>query len=235
LRKRILITVLSLVLLTAANSVVALDAEYPVVYVDFKELTIMPEDFSELTFDFPLFSNEPALVSLLSLNNTLFWESIGNYDMNLTENSTVSSFLVVQINNTGFYQTLVGLSADNQSLEWIYQLDTSISENFSTVVKSATEYFSDDGRYWGLCEEIVVIPGALAGRSEALVWRLKFHLVAEAEEWTLFIDSSGDIVDLLFSTIPCQTCPDYSVYAIVGVTGVIIIIFAAVLLNSKRT
>ncbi len=234
MRKKLLITILTLLLFIAADPVVAQDTEYPVVYVDFIELTIVPEDSSELKLGFPPFSSEPTLESILSMNSTLFWEPIGNFGMNLTENSSISTIAVVQINNTGFYQILVGLSQNNQSLEWINHLDSSVSENFSAVVKSGTDFFSDDGRYWGLVEEIIVIPGVLGGQTTDIVWRLKFHLVAESEQWTLFIDSSGEIIDFQFATIPCQPCIDYTPYAVVGLTAVAVTAFAFIIFIRQR-
>jgi hypothetical protein len=234
LHKGILVSVLALVILVSTNPVVAQDTENPVIRVDFIELTLVPEDFSELNQGFPLFSSESTLASILNMNSTMFWEPIGNYGMNLTENALINTIAVVQINSTGFYQTLVGLSIDNQSLEWIHQLDSSVSENFSVVVKSATDFFSDDGRYWGLCEEIIVIPGALGSQTENIVWRLKFHLVAESERWALFLDSSGEVIDFQFATVPCQPCIDYTPYVVVGIITVTVTVFALIIFIRQR-
>ncbi|MCK4280432.1 MAG: hypothetical protein KAW94_07635, partial [Candidatus Thorarchaeota archaeon] len=180
------------------------------------------------------FTNNHALSELLSDNDTLFWEPLGGSDQDLSANSSVSSFAVVQINETGFYETIIGLSPDNQTLEWIASLNSSISANFSIIAIAATDFFVDDGRYWGLCEEIAVLPGHLVGLDVDYVWRLTFHLVAESERWALLLESSGLILDTQYSQIPCPTCYDYSLL-IAGVAIVTaVVVFALVIIWTRR-
>ncbi len=156
-----------------------------VVVVNYRELRLAPEDLTALTAISPQFTSNHALSELLSDNDTLFWEPLGGSDRDLSANSSVSSFAVVQINETGFYETIICLSPDNQTLEWVVSVNSSVSANFSTIVIAATDFFVDDGRYWGFCEEIVVLPGHLMGRDVNYVWKLTFHLVAESERWTI--------------------------------------------------
>ena len=156
-----------------------------VVVVNYRELRLAPEDLTALTAISPQFTSNHALSELLADNDTLFWEPLGGSDRDLSANSSVSSFAVVQINETGFYETIIGLSPDNQTLEWVASLNSSVSANLSTIVVAATDFFTEDGRYWGLCEEIVVLPGHLVGIDVDYVWMLTFHLIAESERWTV--------------------------------------------------
>ena len=156
-----------------------------VVVINYRELRLAPEDLTALIAISPQFTSNQALSELLSDNDTLFWEPLGGSDRDLSPNSSVSSFAVVQINETGFYETIIGFSPDNQTLEWVTFLNSSVSANFSTIVIAATGFFVDDGRYWGFCEEIVVLPGHLVELNVNYVRKLAFHLRAESERWTV--------------------------------------------------
>jgi hypothetical protein len=213
--------------LSTIFTVYAQDSNYPTIVVDYRELRIVPEDFSSLKSVAPPFSNNHALIDILSSNNTWFWEPLGSFNDNFSENSTLSTYAIVTINETGFCETLVGLSKNNQSLIWTALLSTSISANFSKVVHIATDFFANDDIYWGLCEEIVVIPGNLVGFDFTAVWRLAFHLIAESERWTLLIDTSGNLLDTAFVTIPCPLCP-YSPFIVVGISIVVALCVVAV-------
>jgi hypothetical protein len=212
---------LTLLLLSSITShVCAQESNYPTIVVDYRELRIVPEDFDSLKLLAPPFSNNPELVDILLSNNTFFWEPLGSFNVDFSENTSLSTYALVVINETGFYETLVGLSENNQSLIWTALLNTSISANFSKVVHTATDFFANDDIYWGLCEEIVVVPGGLVGLDFTAVWSLTFHLIAESERWTLLIDTSGSLLDTSFVTIPCPLCP-YTPFVIVGISVVV--------------
>jgi len=223
----------ALVLLIAVP-VAAQDSDYPVVVVNYRELRLAPEDLTALTAISPQFTCNHALSNLLADNDTLFWEPLGGSDRNLSANSSVSSFALVQINETGFYETIIGLSPDNQTLEWVASLSSSVSANFSTIVIAATDFFAEDGRYWGFCEEIVVLPGHLVGFDVDYVWRLVFHLVAESERWTLFIESLGQMLDTQHSQLPCQTCYDYSLLIAGAAIVTAVVVFALAIVWTRR-
>jgi len=214
--------------------VAAQDSDYPVVVINYRELRLAPEDLTALTAISLQFTSNHALSELLADNDTLFWEPLGGSDRDLSANSSVSSFAVVQINETGFYETIIGFSPDNQTLEWVAFLNSSVSANFSTIVIAATDFFVNDGRYWGLCEEIVVLPGHLVGLAVDYVWRLVFHLVAESEIWTLFIEGSGQILDTQHSQLPCQTCYDYPLLIAGAATVTAVAVFALAIVWTRR-
>ncbi len=224
---------LALILLIALP-VIAQDSDYPIVVVNYRELRFAPEDLTALNAMSPQFTSNQALSELLADNDTLFWEPLGGSDQDFSENSSVSSFAVVQINQTGFYETIIGFSPDNQTLEWIVSLNSSVSANFSTIAIAATDFFVDDGRYWGLCEEVVVLPGHLVGFDVDYVWKLAFHLAAESERWTLFLESSGFILDTQHSQIPCQTCYDYSLLIAGAAIVTAIVVFALAIVWTRR-
>ncbi|MEE9352849.1 MAG: hypothetical protein V3U94_00335 [Candidatus Thorarchaeota archaeon] len=224
----------AVLVLLIAVPVAAQDSDYPVVVVNYRELRLAPEDMTALTAISSQFTSNHALSDLLADNDTLFWEPLGNSGRDLSANSSVNSFAVVQINETGFYETIIGLSPNNQTLEWIASLNSSVSANFSIIVVAATDFFVDDGRYWGFCEEIVVLPGHLVGLEVDHVWRLIFHLVAESERWTLFIESSGQILDTQYSQLPCQTCYDYSLLIAGAAIVTAVAVFALAIVWTRR-
>ena len=115
------------------------------------------------------FTNDHALSELLVDNDTLLWEPLGGSDRDLSVNSSASSFAGVRINRTGFYEIIIGLSSDNQTLEWTCSLNSSVSANFSIVVCAVTNFIAKDDRYWGLCEEVVAVLGHPAGQSQDAV------------------------------------------------------------------
>jgi hypothetical protein len=179
---------------------------YPRLVVDHREITLVPEDTDSLLQQTSVFADDTKLASLLKSNDTLFWEALGPLNSSLQQDDSVSSFAIVQINSSGFHEYLVGLSSDNQSLLWMTELSSGVSADFSEVAVSAVDYFADDGRYWGLCEEILVLPGSCVGMSEPVVWRFQFHLVAESERWVLLLDSAGTILETDSEALPCETC-----------------------------
>ncbi len=228
------IVIAAALILLIAVPVAAQDSDYPVVVVNYRELRLAPEDLTALTAISSQFTSNHALSDLLADNDTLFWEPLGGSDRDLSANSSVSSFAVVQINETGFYETIIGFSPDNQTLEWVAFLNSSVSANFSTIAIAATDFFVDDGRYWGFCEEIVVLPGHLVGFDVDYVWRLIFHLVAESERWTFFIESSGQILDTQYSQLPCQTCYDYSLLIAGAAIVTAVAVFALAIVWTRR-
>lgn len=212
---------------------IAQETEYPILVVDYRELRIVPEDNTALTTLAPPFSNEPRLIELLNDNTTYFWEPLGSINSDFTENLSLSTYAIVRINDTGFYETIVGLTSNNQSLLWVTTLNESISAKFSKVILTATDFFANDDIYWGLSEEIVVIPGVLVGLDFKALWRLTFHLIAESEWWTILIDTSGNLIDTSFVTIPCPLCPYYP-FVIIGVSIAITSCFVVVIYLRKR-
>jgi len=203
--------------------------------VGYRELQIVPEGTDGLVSEYDPFSSNTFLNELVTNNDTLFWEGIGQYGADLTTDTTASTFSIVQINETGFYQTNIGLSIDNQTLLWTSQLDSDITSNFSAIVESATDFFADDNLYWGFCEEIILLPGDYVEMEEPLVWRFKFHLVAESERWTLFLDQSGDVLFSTFEDIPCQSCFDWTpVFVFVSVLAAVSIFGTLIFLNYRK-
>lgn len=205
-----------------------------VVRVGYRELHIVPERTDGLVLQYRPFSSDPVLNELVTDNDTLFWEGIGQYNANLTPDTTASTFSIVQINETGFYQTNIGLSTDNQTLLWVSHLDSAITSNFSIVVENATDFFANDNRYWGLSEEIIVLPGSLVDQVEHYVWRFVFHLVAEGEQWTLLLSSSGDILSLSAADIPCSDCTDWTSIIILGSLISSVVIFGVLIYANNR-
>ena len=208
----------------------------PVVTVDFRELRFSPEDTAPLVISHDAFRTDATLSSMLDGNITLFWEDLGGFDSNLGIDSDVSSYALVSINDTGFFQTIVALDVADNSLEWIQPLNTSLSANYSIAVRTATDFFADDGHYWGLCEELILLPGSSVGQSVVAVWRFKFYLVGETERWTLLIDTDGNMLSFDFEDVPCQNCIDYTPFVIVGFTSAIVfVIVVAVYVKNRRS
>ncbi len=224
--------ILTVVLLLIVAPVKAQDT--PVVTIDFREIRFTPEDVSVLSSNFEVFRTDSRLVDMLTDNNTLFWESIGGYDSNFWVDDDISSYALVSVNETGFYQSIVALNPDNGDLEWIRELRSSYSSNFTHAVRTATDFFADDGHYWGLCEELILIPGAIVGLPDDAVWRFKFYLVGETERWTLLVDTNGDMISYQFEDIPCQSCNDYTPYVIAGIASVIVLVFASIYILKIR-
>jgi len=224
----VFITVLCLGTLAQAE-----DATYPVVVVDHKELHLVPESLSSLSTSVPVFVSEPVLANLLSDNDTLFWAALGHTGGDLQPNASVSAFALVQMNRTGFFEFIIGLSLDNETLKWVTSLNSTLAGSFAMVVQAATDFFANDSRYWGLCEEFIELPGYLVAQSTTIVWRAKFHLVAESERWTLLLDPSGHILDRSFAKLPCKSCSDYTLIAVSGMSGAAFAVFALVLYRTK--
>jgi hypothetical protein len=196
----------------------------PVVTVDFRELRFSPESTSNLSTNFEAFRTDSTLVDLLEDNDTLFWEYIEGFDSNYLEDTSLASYAIVSINSTGFYQTIVALDPSSGDLEWVRSLRSSYSENYTMAVRTATDFFADDGHYWGLCEEIILLPGSSVGQSADAVWRFKFYLVGETERWTLLISTAGTLLTFSFEDVPCQSCIDYTPFVIFGFASAIVIV-----------
>ncbi|MFW9931491.1 MAG: hypothetical protein ACFFDR_02460 [Candidatus Thorarchaeota archaeon] len=197
---------------------------YPVVTVDYRELQLVPEDFSILSESVEAFRTDDLLISLLQENDTLFWEEIGSYDASLMFNVSLASYAIVQLNSTGFYQTIVALNSETLEVEWLDIIASTISANYSLAVRTATDFFADDGHYWGLCEEILLVPGSHVGLDIDAIWLFEFYLVGETERWTLMIDTDGVLQDFQFIDVPCQECVDYTPLVILAFSSSIIIV-----------
>ena len=213
--------------------VFAQSSSSPTVIVNFREIQLTPEDMMQLVSAYPPLQSSPLVTEILSKNSTYFWEYLGAFDSGLSSNVSFTSIAIVQINESGFFETLIGLDSDQQTVEWISHLDSVFSTNFSVVITSATDFFSDDGHYWGLCEEIIVIPGSLEGQSENLIWRLQFYLVAEQERWTLLLDTAGNILHNQAITVPCQSC-DNSLPIILGLSGLAAVTVVLIVVSMQR-
>ncbi|MGY5875422.1 MAG: hypothetical protein RTU30_06730 [Candidatus Thorarchaeota archaeon] len=203
--------------------------DYPVVYVDFVELRLVPEDITDLVSSIPLFTTDPTLALLLTENDTLFWEGLGQTGMDLSQNDSVSTIAIIQLNESGFFQTLVGLSLDNDSVLWTQVLDIPATGNFSVVTNDTVQFFVDQDKYWGLCEEIVLLPAHLNPHDVDIVWRFTFHLVEDSERWVLYVDTAGQVVDSHVTTIPCESCSLCPLPIIVGISVSIVIVVVVVL------
>lgn len=206
-----------------------------IVRVGYRELQIVPEGTDGLVSQYEPFVSDTFLNELATANDTLFWECIGQFSSDFTTDTTASTFSIVQINDTGFYQTNVGLSTDNQTLLWTNQLNSGITSDFSMIVENATDFFANDNHYWGLCEEIIVLPGSLVDQDVNYVWRFVFRLVAEGEHWTLLLNSSGAILSSLAVDIPCQSCTDWTSIIIIGsLIGAVVIFAVLIFFNNRR-
>ncbi len=195
-----------------------------VVRIGYRELQLAPEDMSALSDSIEAFRTNPELQQLIQDNDSLFWEKLGGFDESFESNISVSTYAIVRINETGFFQTVVALNSETDNLEWVRTLDQSFTLNYSLAVRTATDFFVDDGHYWGVCEEIVVVPGTNYGLDSKAVWLFRFYLIGESERWTLLIDTNGFLQDYLFEDVPCQTCTDYTVLVIIGLSFSIVVL-----------
>ncbi|MGY5854806.1 MAG: hypothetical protein RTU92_14655 [Candidatus Thorarchaeota archaeon] len=223
------VIILLLAVSLAVLPIIRAQDEYPVVYVDFVELRLVPEDITNLVSSIPLFTSDSELISLLGENDTLFWEALGQTGMDLSHNQSVSTIAIIQLNETGFFQTLVGLSSDNESALWKHVLDIPAVDNFSVVTNSTVQFFVDQDKYWGRCEEIVLLPAHLNPYDAELVWRFSFYLVEDSERWVLYVNPTGQVVDSQVNTIPCASCALCPIPIIVGISVVIVIVVLVVL------
>ncbi len=225
---------LGLLLLLSLLPLMPVNAQsYSVVTVDFRELQLVPEDMHELS-SIDAFQSEEELAALLEDDDTMFWEVIGSYDASFASNSSLSSYAIVQVNQSGFYQTIVALNAQTMDLEWYEFVDSNFTENYTLAVTTATDFFADDGHYWGLSEEIVLVPGEYVGLDFSAIWLFKFYLVGETERWTLMIDTNGFLQNYLFSDIPCQDCTNYTPLVIVAFSASIILVVMVGYIIRKR-
>ncbi len=207
---------------------------FPVITVNYREIRLVPEDTTTLTSQHSVFLKNPSLYNILSSNSTIFWEAIGGINPDMSPNNTVSTFALVQINITGYFQCMAVLSHDNNTLVNLTLFGPEHDGEFVSIIESATDFFAESDHYWGLCEEIVIIPGTLVNLNSSYVWRLRFHLVAESERWTLFLNSTASILSARFTKIPCKACSN-SLLVIIGVSGVVTIgILAVNVLFRKR-
>ncbi|MDF1539252.1 MAG: hypothetical protein P1Q69_10165 [Candidatus Thorarchaeota archaeon] len=207
---------------------------YPVFLIDFREVRFSPEEKTSLQNSYTAFRTEPSLITLLDGNNTLFWEHLAGFDSNLDENFSLKSFGLVTVNETGFYQTIVALNAENGNLEWMRRLNETYSANFTAAILTATDFFADAGHYWGVCEEVMIVPGSSVGLSQHAVWNFKFYLVGETERWSLQIDTDGTLLAFQFQDIPCQDCIDYTPLVIIGFASAIVIVFVVGMIVKNR-
>jgi hypothetical protein len=207
----------------STSLVTAQTPDYHTIVVNYREIQLVQEEgVNSLLTTYPALQSNPEISDIIGDNSTLFWEAIGAYDVDFSSNSSMRTIVLVQINSTGFFQTHVGLNEQQDAILSISLINPLYSTNFTNVVSSATDFFVDDGHYWGLCEEIIVVPGSLEGRSEDIIWRVKFYLVAEQERWTLLLDTSGLILNSQAITVPCQSC-DNSLPIILGASGVAVV------------
>ncbi len=208
--------------------------DYRVITVGFRELQLAPEDMAALSNSIDAFRVEPALQQLIQDNDSMFWEELGDFDESLEQNTSLSTYAIVRINESGFFQTIVALDDATHELEWIKPLSPSFTQNYSRAVQTATDFFANDGHYWGLSEEIVIVPGTNHGLDSKAAWLFRFYLVGESERWTLLIDTNGVLQDFQFEDIPCQTCINYTGLVIIGLSSSIIIMVLAGLLWRKK-
>lgn len=214
--------------------VVSAQDEYPVVIIDYREIRFSPEETISLQNTYAAFRTEPSLVTLLDGNNTLFWEYLAGYDSNLLADSSLQSFGIVTVNESGFFQTIVALDAESGDLVWLRSLNETYSTNFTRAVRTATDFFADDGHYWGICEEVMIVPGSAVGLSQNAVWNFKFYLAGETERWTLQIDTAGNLLTFQFQDVPCQDCIDYTPIVIIGFASAIVLVFVVAMLVRNR-
>ncbi len=232
---RQLVYLLCILFVIVSSRSVDAQTTYTTVRVGYRELQLSPEDFSSVLTDYEPFRTDTSIDSLLASNDTLFWEPLGHIDPNYDYNASINTVGFIQINTTGFYQTLIGLDSLNSSILWISLLDNTVSSNFTYIVEAATDFFANDNRYWGVCEEIVVVPGSLIQEEIHYVWRFTFRLIAEGERWTLLFDSSGNLLNQALEDIPCSSCNQTTPFVILGVTGAIVtIVMVLYTVNKKR-
>lgn len=181
-------------------------SDFPTITVNYRELRLVPDDFDGLKDKHSIFTSEPSLEMIVNSNSTLFWQDIGPFDSNFSLDMSFSTFAIVHINTSGFFQYLVMLSPDNRSLCQTNLFQPDNENEFAAIIETATDFFASNDHYWGLCEEIIVIPGSLENIDTRYLWRLTFHLVAEGERWTLLINSTASIVSMYSEVIPCQSC-----------------------------
>ncbi len=206
--KRIHFVLVVLLIHLASLPITSAQENLPVITVNYRELKLVPEDIAPLVNKYEIFNNESSLKRIIHNNSTLFWEALGPIDSNLTHSTSLSTFAIVHINQSGFYQYLAMLTADNKSLVQLAIFQPDNENEFTSIIESATDFFARNDHYWGLCEEIVVIPGSMANMNTTYLWRLRFHLVAEGERWTLLLNSTASIVSKYSEAIPCQSCSD---------------------------
>ncbi len=196
-------------------------SDYPTYVFNFIEIRVVPEDFSALQ-DIPIFSTNEELSTLLEDEETVFWEELGPTDKDLSLNQTFNSFAIVQVNETGIHQSVVALSTDNETLLWVESLDANLTNTFLEALNSTIQFFEDANKYWGLCEEIMLLPGHFNDLA-APFWRFAYHLIAESEKWILLVDLDGHLLHSALQDLPCQSCDLCYIPIILGVTGVLII------------
>lgn len=195
----------------------------------------MPEDFDRLQSLEPIFSTNPELKRILDSNSTMFWTSLGQTGYDLSENQSVRSYAISQVNTSGFNQQIVALSPDNGSLLWIEYVPLELQANFSIAILEATEFFINSSRYWGLCEKIVLIPGSTAELEVEVVWKVSFYLVAESERWSLYLGTEGSLLRVESLDIPCQSCVDYTPVIVVVLASIIALPFGFFLFRNERS
>ncbi len=206
--------------------------DYPTYVFNFIELKLVQEESTSLLTSVPLFASEPELVTFLSDEDVLFWEHLGPFDNKMQQNTSISSFAFVRINETGFFETIIGLSPDNHSLLWIEPLSSVAAENFTSSLNGSIEFFTNQDKYWGLCEEILVLPGSIISSELESVWRYKFYLIESSELWTLYTDSMGHVLDADVTITPCVSCTVCPILVILGFTSVVVVVLIVISIKS---
>ncbi|TFG12112.1 hypothetical protein EU537_10520 [Candidatus Thorarchaeota archaeon] len=205
------------------------------IIIDYREVQLVPDDFDSLQSFEPAFSTDPTLRGILDSNSTMFWTSLGQTGYELTENLSVRSYAICQVNASGFSQQIVGLSPEDGSLQWVESVPSELQANFSVAILEATEFFINDSRYWGLCEKIVLIPGSTAELEVGVVWKVSFYLVAETERWSLYLGVDGSILKVESSDIPCQSCIDYTPIIVVVLASIVAFPLGFFLFRNKES
>lgn len=205
--------------------------DYATITIDSREISLVPEDPAPLLAAHPEILADSDAADIVQSNRTFFWEDVGPYGPDLSPNSSLSSVVLVQVDSGNISEYVVSLSASDGLVFSTQRLDSSSMGNLSAVVRSATDFFINDGLYWGLCEEMILLPGPFLQQGVERVWRLAFYLIGEGERWTLVLDTSGTILNEYASTVSCQSCSDLSVItaAALGVS----VVTAVVLLRLR--
>ena len=232
-RFKTMVTCIIMIFITVLP-IVESQSDYPTYVFGFIELRLVPEPTDSLLSSVPLFGSDQQLASLLESDDFLFWEPIGHSDANFDVNNSMSSFALVFVNETGVSETIVALSPDNLTLLWVQRVQNLTIDDFIIVLNSTIQFFTGQGKYWGLCEEIVLLPGAFIESENQRVWRFQYLLTENSERWTLYVDTVGQIIDSEMEGIPCQSCTFCTLLVILCISASIIAIIIVILIFRKR-
>ena len=201
---------------------------------DFIELRVAPESSDILRSSIQLFTSEQKLVSILDDDDFLCWNSLGPYDLNFDFSDSISSFGMVLVNESGFYEFIAALTSDNLTLLWIEELPGISLDTFIIALNSSVQFFADQSKYWGVCEEIIILPGASIDLEPHRVWKFQYLLTEDSERWILYIDSEGQIIDSAVVEIPCQSCTLCTTVIILGISFSLVVIAVIILILRGR-